>query len=254
LYFGLDAVKLGEVLRRVPGLEKRFVYYLEAQGDIRPTRLPKARIARRDYSPDDARRITRLWDYYRRGYSLACARDLLDKETGQLAYVFLRVDPGRWAEALHLLRHSERVLEAAAVYGQSADLVAKLEASRPEDAFQVLHEAFDRGLLLGAPAIRRSEACRPRPRRSPGDASMLAYVLITVPAKQLSGVLEQLRGFDGITEASVIYGETDIIAKLEVDNQEQLDELIIGRIQGLPQVEATRTFIAVSSLRWQRDR
>lgn len=83
---------------------------------------------------------------------------------------------------------------------------------------------------------------------------MLAYVLITVPAKQLTGVLEQLRGFDGITEASVIYGETDIIAKVEVDNQEQLDELIIGRIQGLPQVEATRTFIAVSSLRWQRDR
>jgi DNA-binding Lrp family transcriptional regulator len=246
------AVRLGEVLERVPGLEKRFVHYLEAQGDIRPTRLPKSRISRRDYTPDDARRIARLWDYYRRGYSLASARSFLDRETGQLAYVFLRVGPGRWADTLGLLRASERVLEAAAVYGQSADLVAKLEASRPEDAFQVLHDTFDRGLLLGPPTIRQAQACQSRTRPSDGESRMLAYVLITVPAKQLSGVLERLRAFDGVSEASVIYGETDIIAKLEVADQDELDDLIIQRIQGLPEVEATRTFIAVGNLRWQR--
>src|SRR6476646_4264187 len=125
-----DAVKLGEVLRQVPGLEKRFVYYLEAQGDIRPTRLPKVRIARRDYSSDDVRRIGRLWDYYRRGYGLATARDLIASEVGELAYVFLQVDQRRWAEVLELLAGSERVLTAAAVYGEHDDLIAKLEASR----------------------------------------------------------------------------------------------------------------------------
>jgi DNA-binding Lrp family transcriptional regulator len=243
-------VKLGEVLQRVPGLEKRFVHYLEAQGDIRPRRLPKARIARRDYRSEDVRRIARLWDYYQRGYSLAGARDLLERELGEVAYVFLQVSPRHWAETLELLRRSERVAEVAAVYGESADVVAKVEASRPEDVFPVLHEVFDRGLLVGPPAIRRARDGG-RGNGSVG-AAMLAYVLMKVPAKHLDGVLERLRDFDGICEATVIYGETDIIAKVAVPDQAALDELIIRRIQSLAEVEATRTFIAVGGMHWQR--
>ena len=243
-------MKLGEVLQRVPGLEKRFVHYLEAQGDIRPRRLPKARIARRDYRAEDVRRISRLWDYYRRGYSLASARELVERELGEVAYVFLQVAPRHWAETLELLRRSERVAEAAAVYGESADVVAKVDASRPEDVWPVLHEIFDRGLLVGPPAIRQA---RDGGRRAaPEGAGMLAYVLMKVPAKHLDGVLERLREFDGISEATVIYGETDIIAKVAVADQAALDDLVIRRIQSLPQVEATRTFIAVGGMHWQR--
>jgi DNA-binding Lrp family transcriptional regulator len=245
-------VKLGEVLRQVPGLEKRFVYYLEAQGDIRPARLPKARIARRDYSAEDVRRISRLWDFYRRGYSLSAARELEQGERGELAYVFLQADPRRWGELLALLRQSDRVVEAAAIYGESIDLVAKLEASRTEEVFEALHPAFDRGLLFGAPRIKRAAAVPDGKSGSAGAEAMLAYALIKVPAKHVDGVLEQLRAYDGIVEASVVYGETDIIAKLEVANQDELDELIIRRIQGLAEVEATRTFIAVGGMRWQR--
>jgi DNA-binding Lrp family transcriptional regulator len=215
-------------------------------------RLPKARIARRDYSAADVRRISRLWDFYRRGYSLAAARELEEGERGELAYVFLQTDPRRWGELLDVLRQSDRVLEAAAIYGESADLVAKLEASRSEDVFEALHPAFDRGLLVGSAQIRRAaETPRGRPS-SAGAESMLAYALIKVPAKHVDGVLEQLRAYDGIVEASVVYGETDIIAKLEVASQDELDDLIIRRIQGLAEVEATRTFIAVGGMRWQR--
>ena len=247
-------MKLGEVLQRVPGLEKRFVYYLEAQGDIRPTRLPKARIARRDYSPDDLRRIGRLWEYYQRGYSLAGARELLSRETGCLGYAFLQVSPRRWAEAVEALSRSERVRSAAAVYGESADVIAEVEASGDEDVFRVLHELFDRGLLLGPPHIRHTRARQAdgRDQSSNGRAKMLAYVLLKVPAKHLDGVLERLRAFDGVSEASVIYGETDMIVKVEVPNQDALDELIVRRIQDLHEVEATRTFIAVGGMHWQR--
>lgn len=245
-------MKLGEVLQRVPGLEKRFVYYLEAQGDISPTRLPKARIARRDYRDADVRRIGRLWDYYRRGYSLASARDLVAGETGQVAYVLLQVDPRRWAEVVELLRGSERVREAAVVYAESADLIAKIEASRSEEVFEVLHEIFDRGLLLGPPTILRAQAGASSPAGANGRANMLAYVLIKVPAKHLDGVLERLRAFEGISEASVIYGETDIIAKLQVADQQALDNLIVRQIQGLEEVQSTRTFIAVGNMHWER--
>jgi DNA-binding Lrp family transcriptional regulator len=249
-------VKLGEVLQRVPGLEKRFVYYLEAQGDIQPTRLPKARIARRDYSADDLRRIARLWEFYRRGYSLASARELLSREANRLVYALLRVETRRWSEAVALLEAAERVRAAAAVYGESADVVAEVEASRDEDVAQVLHGLFDRGLLLGPPLLlhARLDPARVRCAERNGRASMLAYVLMKVPAKHLDGVLERLRGFEGVTEASVIYGETDLIARLEVPDQAALDDLIIRKIQDLPEVEATRTFIGVGGMHWERER
>lgn len=245
-------MKLGDVLQRVPGLDKRFVHYLEAQGDIRPRRLPKTRIARRDYRPEDVWQVSRLWDYYQRGYSLAGARALLARSRNELAYVLLRVDPRRRAEAVQVLGRSDRVLEAAVVYGESTDLLAKLEADRPEEVFQTLHQAFDQALLLGSPTILYARANSHWPGRPARGRGMLAYALIKVPAKHLDGVMEQLRMFDGISEASVIYGETDIIAKLEVENQDALDQLVIRSIQGLPEVEATRTFIAVGGMHWQR--
>jgi DNA-binding transcriptional MerR regulator len=250
-------MRLGDVLRRVPGLEKRFVHYLEAQGDISPKRLPKARIDRRDYSEDDVGRIRRIWRYYRRGYALGAARDLAEREAGREAYARVAAQARRWADALEALRESDRVVEAAAVYGERADLLVRLEAARDEDIFEALHPAFDRGLLTGGVSISKSgpEVDRPGARRKPTvrrEAGMRAFVLLRVPAKQVDRTLDRLRAFDGIVEASAVYGETDIIAKLDVETQAELDELVIHRIQDLAEVEATRTFIVVGGLHWSR--
>ena len=51
---------------------------------------------------------------------------------------------------------------------------------------------------------------------------------------------------------SAVYGETDVIAKLEVPSQAALDDLVIERIQAIPTVESTRTFIGIGSMHWQR--
>ena len=250
-------MRLGELLRRVPGLDKRFIYYLEAQGVIRPTRLPKARIDRRDYSEEDANRIARIWRHYRRGYALNVARDLAEQEAGAQAYAFLNTAPRAAAEALRALCEADRVVEAAVVYGEQADVVVRLEAGRDEDVYEALHAAFDRGLLSGPLTIiktRRATASkerRGRPAQSRG-AGMRAFVLLRVPAKQVDRTLDRLSELEGIAEASAVYGETDIIAKLEVPSQAELDELVIGRIQGMPEVEATRTFIVVGGLHWSR--
>lgn len=82
---------------------------------------------------------------------------------------------------------------------------------------------------------------------------MRAWVLIKVPAKQIGGLVEALRAFPGIVEAAAIYGETDVIAKIEVPNQAALDELVMQRIQSIEAVESTRTFIAVGGMHWERD-
>ena len=81
---------------------------------------------------------------------------------------------------------------------------------------------------------------------------MRAWVLIKVPAKQIGALIEELRGYPGIVEAAGIYGETDVIAKLEVPNQDALDELVVQRIQSIDMVESTRTFIAIGSMHWER--
>ena len=80
-----------------------------------------------------------------------------------------------------------------------------------------------------------------------------AWVLIKVPAKQLDGLVEELRRFPGIVEASAIYGETDVIAKIEVSDSAALDELVVHKIQGIQVVESTRTFIGIGGLHWTRN-
>lgn len=80
-----------------------------------------------------------------------------------------------------------------------------------------------------------------------------AWVLIKVPAKRIDGLVEELRTYAGIVEASGIYGETAAIAKREVANQDALDDLVMQRIQTIEAVESTRTFIASGGMHWQRE-
>lgn len=256
-------MRLADLLRQVPGVPKRFVYYLEAQGLIRPGLVPKRRIARREYTDEDVQRVKRIWEYYQRGYSLQAARDLADGGSPTVAYALLQVPPRRWGDALEVLRAAHQVQEAAVVYGQSVDLVARLEVALDEEVFQVLDKAFDRGDVAGPPTIlkvtSRAIHALPSSHRPPSavhegeGGGMLAYILIKVPAKHADTVLEQLRAFPGITEASVVYGETDIIARVDVPSQAELDHLVVRSIQDLPMVESTRTFIAIGGMHWRRE-
>lgn len=77
---------------------------------------------------------------------------------------------------------------------------------------------------------------------------MIAYILVRVPAPRSGGIVEILRSWPEIKEAHVIYGESDIIAKVEVPNNRTLDELVINRIQSLDKVESTRTFLVIELL------
>jgi DNA-binding transcriptional MerR regulator len=79
-------MRLQDILAAVPGLEKRFVHYLESQGYIAPEKLQKARIARRDYSEGDLDRIRGIWRYYQRGISIARAYELVAREPATWAY------------------------------------------------------------------------------------------------------------------------------------------------------------------------
>ena len=246
-------MQLADVLTQVDGLNRRFVYYLESLGYIQPTRLPKSRIARRDYSEADVVRIRAIWDYYRRGFSVQAARDMAEGADRQAAYVLLSAPAGKWTEALQLLRDNPRVHEVAFVYGESLNIIARMSAPDETEVFSVLNSVFDRGDLVGSPIVLRTLAAfHQDASANAAGGTMQAYLLLKVPAKHAGGVLDTLRDLAGVQEASVVYGETDIIARVEAPDQDQLDDLIINRIQGIPAVESTRTFIVVGRMHWHR--
>lgn len=254
---------LKDVLTEIPGLNKRLVYYLESQGYIRPIHLPKERIARRDYAPEDLLRLKRFWTYYQRGFTVRGAMEAAERAERSTVLALLPVPPRERRNVLERLREFDRVLEAAVVYGENGDLIARLQAADERDAYVVLDRLFEVANISGAPRLwRLADGAAGKTstkmnghgaaETSTREGGMIAYVLIKAPPKQIGSVVEALRALPGVVEASALYGESDLIARLEVENQDELDDLVMNQIHSLPSVESTRTFIAVGGLRWER--
>ena len=64
--------------------------------------------------------------------------------------------------------------------------------------------------------------------------------------------MEQLKTFPEVQKASTVYGESDVIARVETADQEALDTLVMQRLHDLPAVESTRTFVVIKNLHWRR--
>ncbi|GBD11433.1 hypothetical protein HRbin23_01098 [bacterium HR23] len=243
-------MELKEVIAQVPGLQKRFVYYLEAQGYIHPVKVRKHRISRRDYSEADLRIIREVWRYYQRGYAVQSAYDIVARRPRTVAYLTFQVPPPRWRQTLHLLQSCPEVQEAAVVYGSTLDFIVKTDTPEEGDIHYVVGPLLTQAGISGAPTVWRIVAHWHRPL--PGGGEMQAYILMRVPGKDVERVLERLKDFPGIVEASTVYGEQDIIAKASVSNQQELDTLVMEQIHSIPGVESTRTFIVITGLAWSR--
>lgn len=244
------------ILQQVPGVNRRFVYYLESQGYIQPTRLQKERIARRDYSPDDLRVVRETWRYYNRGFSLQAAYTLGVKQQHAVAYVTLEVPVQRREEVLEYLKALPEVVEAGVVYADTADFVVKCSAPQEADIFQALVPLFVQMGVHGVPGLMKISdnfGRHRRPTRKGSKQSMMAYVLMKVPSKNSREVMGVLSTYPEVMEASIVYGESDIVARIEVGNQAEMDDLIMTRIHGMPTVESTRTYLVVGSMYWHRE-
>lgn len=83
-----------------------------------------------------------------------------------------------------------------------------------------------------------------------GGSNVSAFVLITAPAKKSGDIVRMLIDdfSEFVTEAAAVYGEADVIAKVETPSIEQLHHLVMDKIQNLPNVRVTRTFIIIPQL------
>ncbi|MEM2882428.1 MAG: Lrp/AsnC ligand binding domain-containing protein [Candidatus Bathyarchaeia archaeon] len=72
---------------------------------------------------------------------------------------------------------------------------------------------------------------------------IIAYLLIVAEVGREYDIANRIRGMEGVTEARIVYGEFDIVARLEVPDLSVLDG-IVTRMRGIPGIIKTSTLIA----------
>ncbi len=73
----------------------------------------------------------------------------------------------------------------------------------------------------------------------------IAYVLVnTLPGKELE-VNQMLTGVDGVVEVYTLFGEYDMIAKLEKKNFAEIEETIVKKIRNIPGILETKTLTGI---------
>ncbi len=74
---------------------------------------------------------------------------------------------------------------------------------------------------------------------------IVVYILVNTQVGKEDEILAKIRGMDYVTEAYIVYGEFDIIAKLELPQLEMLDA-VVSKIRGIEGVTKTSTLITAS--------
>lgn len=72
-----------------------------------------------------------------------------------------------------------------------------------------------------------------------------AYVLLIVKPGEESKVSEKLLKLKEVKDVSVVYGEYDIVAKIEKPTMEELQNFLIKQVRAMDEVERTSTMIAL---------
>ena len=73
----------------------------------------------------------------------------------------------------------------------------------------------------------------------------VAYVLITVETGAIDSVIESLKKIGSVKEAYKVYGVYDVIAKVEAETMNKLDEIVAWNLRSLEKVRSTLTMIVV---------
>jgi len=72
---------------------------------------------------------------------------------------------------------------------------------------------------------------------------MLAYVQIALDSAREQNIYETLKSLQHVREVHILFGEWDMIAKLELPSPEALGTFVISNIRTIPGVRLTSTMI-----------
>ncbi|MBW2985624.1 Lrp/AsnC ligand binding domain-containing protein [Candidatus Woesearchaeota archaeon] len=71
---------------------------------------------------------------------------------------------------------------------------------------------------------------------------MLAYLLIRVLENE-NGVMEELKSMEEVREVHVLFGEWDLLVKLEMQDPEMVGVFVMEKIRSIKEVKLTSTMI-----------
>ena len=75
-----------------------------------------------------------------------------------------------------------------------------------------------------------------------GVLKMLAYLLIRVLEDEME-VMEELKSMEEVKEVHVLFGEWDLLVKLEMSNPEMVGTFVMENIRSIKEVKLTSTMI-----------
>ena len=78
-----------------------------------------------------------------------------------------------------------------------------------------------------------------------GGNVVIAFVLIVSQAGKEKRVVDELMRLPFVREASLVFGDYDIVAKVEVDNPDMLSKILLEQIRQISSVSMTTTLISV---------
>ncbi|UCE81513.1 MAG: Lrp/AsnC ligand binding domain-containing protein [Methanobacteriota archaeon] len=78
---------------------------------------------------------------------------------------------------------------------------------------------------------------------SQGETLVVAYVLITTATGKEDYVVNQIRDLPELTEAHQLFGQYDVIARLETDDYDKLCDVVLQKVRSVSGVTGSRTLI-----------
>jgi DNA-binding Lrp family transcriptional regulator len=73
----------------------------------------------------------------------------------------------------------------------------------------------------------------------------MAFVLINTETGSESKVLAALKKIDAVTEAYLVYGVYDVVAKVKADTMDEVKEIVTYQVRRLDNVRSTLTMIVI---------
>jgi DNA-binding Lrp family transcriptional regulator len=84
--------------------------------------------------------------------------------------------------------------------------------------------------------------------------AVIAYVLFKVNSGTEREVCQKLVEFDDVVQADIIFGEYDVLAKIETQDLSILEEFVSEKIRNVPNVLVTSTMIVSREYKGKNNR
>jgi len=72
-----------------------------------------------------------------------------------------------------------------------------------------------------------------------------AYVMVKANTGEADRLLDEIASVDGVTDAHIVAGDVDVIAKVDVDAPADVKAIAASTIQNITGVEDTETYISM---------